>query len=267
MSGEKNGYYHSRGLILRNRDYQEADRLITVFTEEQGKVSALARGVKKAKSSLRACTQPFCFSELFLRRGKTLDTVTQGKIIDFFGSARENITTVMYLLYIAEILDKVLPERQPAPELFAASVRLVQVLEEKGPRPIYLRWFEAQVAGQMGFAPVLDRCVSCGRRESPGTHFSIAAGGLLCADCSRHTTDAVLFLNAEVPAILRLLLKTDAALLDRLQVREAVLKQLEQFWEKYLEYHLEHRFALKNALAVLKQMMRQEEKKDVQTVE
>ncbi len=259
MSVEKNGYYHSLGFILRNRDYREADRLVTVFTEKHGKISAVARGVKKAKSSLRACTQPFCYSELFLRRGKTLDMITQGKTIDFFGRARENMETVMYLLYITEILDKVLPEHQPCPELFAATVRLVQTLEEKGPRPVYLRWFEARVIDQLGFTPELNQCVSCRGREKPGNYFSIADGGLLCENCYQHTTNAIYFLNPEVLAILRLLLKTDVTFLDRLQMREPVLKQLEQFWEKYLEYHLEHRFALKNALAVLKRMMKPEE--------
>jgi DNA repair protein RecO (recombination protein O) len=52
-------YYQSRAIILKNMDYRESDKIIHLFTEKEGKLSALARGVKKPKSSLRACVQPF----------------------------------------------------------------------------------------------------------------------------------------------------------------------------------------------------------------
>lgn len=251
----KSAYYSSKGLVLRNRDYLEADRLVTIFTEKYGKISAIAKGVKKAKSSLRACTQPFCYSEFFLRRGKSLDAVSQGQTLDFFGNIRENMDAVMYLLYITEILDKVLPERQPYPELLACAVKIIKIIDAKGPRPLWLRYFEAQVMKELGFEPVLDQCVHCGNRKDLGNYFSIAEGGVVCSACYPKTPEVIFFMNAEIMAILRLLLRADLVMLERLQIKEKTAQQVEQFWEKYLEYHLERRFALKNALTVLKKMM------------
>ncbi len=248
-------YYKSLGFILRNRDYLEADRLISIFTEKYGKIGAIAKGVKKPKSSLRACTQPFCYSELFLRRGKSLDIVSQGRILEFFGHSREDMVSVMYLLYMTEILDKILPENQPYPELFFHTIEIVQTLENKGPRPILLRYFEAQVMNDLGFSPVLNQCVNCGSQKALGEFFSIVEGGLLCKECYQRTTEPVFFMNAEVLAVLKLLLRADLKMIERLRLNEQTHAQIERFWEKYLEYHLERRFALKNALSVLKKMM------------
>ena len=251
----KNSYYSSPGFVLRNRDYLEADRLVSIFTEKYGKIGAVAKGVKKAKSSLRACTQPFCYSELYLRRGKSLDVVAQGRMIDFFGRSRENLDAVMYLLYMAEILDKILPERQPYPELFKETIRIVQKIEEKGIHPIWLRCFEAQIMEKMGFAPVLHQCVSCGSRQDLGQYFSIADGGLLCSRCYQKTAGPVFFVDAEMTAVFKLLLRADLVLLERRRIQEQTQNRMEQFWEKYLEYYLERRFALKNARSVLKNLM------------
>ena len=248
-------YYNSRSFILRNRDYLEADRLVTVFTEEYGKVGAIAKGVKKAKSSLRACTQPFCYTELFLRRGKSLDVISQGNVLDFFGNSRENMAAVMFFLYMAEILDKILPERQPYPELFSKTIEIADLIERKGPQLLWLRYFEAQVIEKMGLSPVLDQCVSCGEKKETGKYFSVAEGGLLCEACYRRHTEQILFLSPAALAVLRLLLRADVPLVEKLQVSPETLHQVEQFWEKYLEYHLERRFHMKHALTALKRLL------------
>jgi DNA repair protein RecO (recombination protein O) len=62
-------YYKSRCIILKNRDLRETDKLVTIFSEPEGKTTAVAKGIKKPKSSLRGCIQPFCHSLLFFSRG------------------------------------------------------------------------------------------------------------------------------------------------------------------------------------------------------
>jgi DNA repair protein RecO (recombination protein O) len=78
-------YYRSRSIVLKNMDFKETDKLVTVFSEDQGKMRAVAKGVKKPNSSLRACVQPFCCSQLFFNGGRELDVITQGRLLDFFG--------------------------------------------------------------------------------------------------------------------------------------------------------------------------------------
>ena len=69
---------------------------LTIFSEKEGKITAVAKGIKKTRSSLRGCVQPFCHSLLFYNRGKEMDLITQGKIIDFFGNSREDMNRTLY---------------------------------------------------------------------------------------------------------------------------------------------------------------------------
>ena len=99
-------YYQSRAIILKNMDYRESDKIIHLFTEKEGKLSALARGVKKPKSSLRACVQPFCHSFFHFHRGREMELITQGRLMEFYANTREDISRLLYAVYIMELLDK-----------------------------------------------------------------------------------------------------------------------------------------------------------------
>ena len=82
-------YYNAPVIIIKSIDFSEADKLVTVFSEQYGKLRAIARGIKKPKSSLRSCVQPFCYSQLHFYRGRDLELITQGKLLDFFGNSRK----------------------------------------------------------------------------------------------------------------------------------------------------------------------------------
>ena len=104
-------YYQSRAIILKNMDYRESDKIIHLFTEKEGKLSALARGVKKPKSSLRACVQPFCHSFFHFHRGREMELITQGRLMEFYANTREDISRLLYAVYIMELLDKSLLDK------------------------------------------------------------------------------------------------------------------------------------------------------------
>ena len=75
-----------RAIVLKNMDYQEADKLVSVFSAVRGKNTGSRQGVKKPGSSLRALVQPFCHVQLYLVKGGGMAVVTQGRMIDFYGN-------------------------------------------------------------------------------------------------------------------------------------------------------------------------------------
>lgn len=243
-------YYSSRAIILKNRDFKEADRLITVFTEKQGKVTAVAKGVKKPGSSLRACTQPFCHSFLHFYQGKELDLITQGQILNFFGNSREDIKRTLYMVYFMEILDKSLMERYPLPGLYKKVGDVLEIMNNSF-NPLYARYFELQVLAELGFAPMLTHCAVCGAEALSSNYFSISQGGVICDHC-RQLSPAEFLLQPETKSLLRMLLQSNLNLLSRVKLTSAANRQLEVFAEKYLEYYLERKFSLKNAIRSLK---------------
>ncbi|MEN6461695.1 MAG: DNA repair protein RecO, partial [Syntrophomonas sp.] len=106
-------YFRSRSIVLKNMDFKETDKLVTIFSEAQGKLRAVAKGVKKPNSSLRACVQPFCCSLLFFNGSKELELITQGRLLDFYGNCREDINMLLYIMYMMELLDKSLMDKVP----------------------------------------------------------------------------------------------------------------------------------------------------------
>jgi DNA repair protein RecO (recombination protein O) len=248
-------YYSSRAIILKNRDLREADQLVTIFSEKEGKITAVAKGVKKTKSSLRACTQPFCHSALYLSRGKDLDLITQGKIINFYGNSREDLSRTLYCMYIMELLDKSLLERAPLAGLYRSLIGVLGAMDIEGYNPLLLRFFEAQLLVHLGYRPALQSCASCGQAVQDSLGFSLAEGGLLCRACAQAQEDHLITLSGETIALLKLMTSNKLSIISRLKASSGAQQQLEFFLERYLEYHLERKFKMKNTIRLLKQRM------------
>ncbi|MDD2619699.1 MAG: DNA repair protein RecO [Syntrophomonadaceae bacterium] len=246
-------YYRSRGIILKSMDLREADQLLTIFSEKAGKIKAVAKGSKKTRSSLRGCIQPFCHSQLFFSAGKDMDLITQGKIIDFYGNTREDFDRTLYALYILELLDKSLMDRAALPVLYLRTIAVLDFLNQRGYNPLTFRYFEMSLLSALGYTPILDHCVNCASKEIL-VAVDMAEGGMLCSACT-YQGEHTLALKPETLALAKLLLNANVKMLDRVRASEPALKQLEIFLEKYLEYHLERRFNMKNIMRTLKRLI------------
>ena len=232
-------------------DYQEADKLVTVFSAVKGKIQVIAKGVKKPGSSLRPLVQPFCHVQLYLARGHSLDIVAQGKMINFYGNVRQELFSTMQAIYIMELLDKTLMDGAPLPNLFNSTHQVLLAMDEGCLTPLLLRYFELRLLAELGYTPVLERCVGCGSTGVGEGFFKLAEGGLLCRECARQE-GGVIVIKPDNLALLRLLLNSSPQVVQKVRSNPHSLEQLEQFLEKYLEYHLERRFVMKNTIRFLK---------------
>ncbi|MBC7075882.1 MAG: DNA repair protein RecO [Syntrophomonadaceae bacterium] len=244
-------YYCSRAIIIKTMDLRETDKLVTLFSEKEGKIKAVAKGVKKPASSLRACVQPFCHSLLFFSSGRELDLITQGKLLDFYSNIREHIDLILYSVYIMELLDKNLMERVSLPGLYVDVLSVLEYINDIGYNPLAIRFLEMNLLKNLGYQPVLDECVFCGRKGGLLRNFSIEAGGTVCDMCVKCTAKNFP-LSGELLALIRLLGSKNLKTVSRVKATDATLQQLEIFLEKYLEYHLERKFSVKNMISKLK---------------
>jgi len=247
-------YYQSRSIVLKNRDLRDSDQILTIFTEREGKVTAVAKGVKKPKSSLRGCTQPFCHSLLYFSRSRDMDLITQGRIIDFFGNSREDITRTLYSMYMMELLDKSLLERVALPQLYAALTRVLELINQQGLDLMLVRYFESQLLVNLGYKPIMDQCAHCGSKELRDFNFSLQEGGLLCPACLEGS-EHLMILRGETAALVRLLCEGSLQAVQRVKASPLARQQLEIVLEKHLEYHLERRFKVKNTIRLLKRTL------------
>lgn len=244
-------YYKSRCIILKVRDLRDSDQLVTIFSEQAGKITAVARGIKKNRSTLRACVQPFCHSWLFFSQGRDLDLITQGKIIDFYGNAREDLERMLNAVYLMELLDKSLMEKVPLPGLYNELVQILDIINQDGINSLLIRYFESRLLVYLGYRPVLDQCVNCGNPSIKDYSFSLGDGGITCPDC-RGEAERTIRLRGESVGLLKLLLEGSLLAVRRVKVSPQALEQVELFLEKYLEYHLERKFKVKSTISWLK---------------
>jgi len=97
--------YKADAIVIRSREYGEADRLVTLFAREKGKINALAKGVRKPTSSQRAGTQLFTYADFLLHQGKTLDTITQAQPRESFPHTWSDLDRTLAASGRAELLD------------------------------------------------------------------------------------------------------------------------------------------------------------------
>lgn len=231
--------YQVRGIVLSAQDFQENDRLLQILTPSRGKIAAIAKGVRKATSSLRSGTQRLCLARFLLYEGKSLATVTQCQVEDFYGPVREDLSKLLTACYLAEIAETVTQPGQPSYSFFWLLKKSLSLLSTEDPF-IVARAFEVKTLNCLGFAPRFASCASCGAEPGiPGrVIISPAAGGILCPAC-QGTYSPEYGLSGESLKVWQNLSRLKMESLHRLRLSSQCRSELEEVLPSYLEYYLE----------------------------
>ena len=189
--------YSVDAFVLRMRPLGEADRILTLFSAERGKLTAVAKGVRKTQSKFGARLDFMARSALTLHAGRSLHVITSARLL---GTAWERVVEPeLFSLasYIAEVIDGLCEPDLAVPELFDLLTEFQAVTAQplpenaNGQRSLdALRVvMELRILSALGFAPELDACSRCGtplgRRPFAGGKAALSpeAGGLVCRNC------------------------------------------------------------------------------------
>lgn len=171
-------------VILRHSDYGEADRLLTLFTREAGKLRAIAKGVRKMQSRKAGHLEPFTQVTLMLAQGHDLWIVTQAEATELFQPLRESLPLIGYAGYVVELLDRFTYEEGQNWQLFQLLVETLKRLASEPDPFVPVHYYEMRLLDLMGFRPLLFECASCGKAiQAEDQYFSAERGGVLCPDC------------------------------------------------------------------------------------
>lgn len=170
------------GIVLRASSYGETDKIVTIFSRELGKRAVMARGAKKPTSRLASISQPFTYAYFLVQQGRGMGTLQQGEIIDSMRSIREDIFATAYASFIMELIDKLIENEAPKPQLFDILQQALQAIsEEYDPEAISL-FVEWKLLPTAGIYPILHQCANCGATDGEFA-FSFAQIGFLCHRC------------------------------------------------------------------------------------
>lgn len=178
-----NMFIKTDGIILREVEYKDHDKLLTVLTKELGKVTVRARGAKSSRSRFKAVCQLLTYSELVLTERDGRYTLFEGTVIEMFPELRNDIEKLSLASYFAQVTDTVAQEEDPAPELLSLLLNALFLLG-KGtkPAPLIKAVFELRLACEAGFLPDLRGCAVCGKVICD--RINISQGILQCSQCN-----------------------------------------------------------------------------------
>ena len=231
--------YQTEAIVIKRTKLGEADRILTLYTPDLGKLRAVAKGTRRPKSKLGGHVELLTHSLLMLARGRNLDIITQAQTIDNFLPLKDDLERVSRGLYILELVDSFTPERVEDRRLFNLLLDTLRHLSQDENGELVLRYFELHFLDYLGYRPQLQRCASCGLSLQPVTNsFSYSQGGVLCNDCGYHEPIArPLSLNAL--KVLRLWQNCDYATAFKIKIRPDLSSELEQVMREYVRYLLE----------------------------
>ncbi|MDO4749729.1 MAG: DNA repair protein RecO [Eubacteriales bacterium] len=174
----------TRGLVLREVKYKEADKILTILTEDEGKITVRARGALRKGCRYSAATQLLTFSEMTLFHNHGRWSLNEGSTVEQFLGIRNDLTGFALGTYFAELLEAVSDEDEPNPTLLSLGLNALFALSRKLYPPEHIKAvFELRLACLAGFAPALDGCSVCGITAPEHPWFSTDGGVLCCSEC------------------------------------------------------------------------------------
>lgn len=239
--GTQSRVYRAEAVVLKGYDYGEADRILTLYTPQAGKLRAIAKGMRKTKSRLGGHLDLFTRSTLLIARRRQLDIVTQAETIDAFRPLREDLSRLSYAHYVAELVDGFSAEDLGNAALYDLLLLTLHRVASH-PRPdIAVRSFEMRLLDVTGFRPQLHRCLQCETAIEPEVNtFSVKLGGVLCPHC-RFADSAAPPISVNALKLLRNLQRDETPVLGLSDLPAELGDEVERRLQEYITYRLEAR--------------------------
>jgi DNA repair protein RecO (recombination protein O) len=180
--------YSSEAVVLRHIDYGEADRIVTFFACDCGRIKGFARGARKSRKRFGAALEPFARVILHWSPSRSGDMVTlkEAELLDLRAGLRRDLAAIALAGYGCELVETLLAEGQGQVEVFNLLQAFLDQLSAHGAALESRLLFELRILNLVGYAPHLLHCSECGETlRSEEVAFDASRGGSLCLACAR----------------------------------------------------------------------------------
>jgi DNA repair protein RecO (recombination protein O) len=232
--------FRAAAVVLRHADWGEADRLLTLYTREQGMVRAVAKGVRKMTSRKAGHLQPFTHVTIQLAKGRDLLIVTQVETVNAFLSMHDDLEKTSYAAYVVELLLRFSYEEEGGNStIFRLLTETLDRLEKEDDSWLAIRYYEMRLLDAVGFRPHLFECANCGREIlAEDQFFSFTAGGVICPRCGQGLPN-LMKISIETLKYLRHFQRSSYKDASRARPTPEVQKEAEVLMQGYFTYLLE----------------------------
>jgi DNA repair protein RecO (recombination protein O) len=246
-------------IVLKAIKYREASKIVTFYTRQFGKISAIAKGARRATSKYGSSLDPLSYVSLVLykKEGREIQTLSQCDLMKSFRHLYEDLDKMAAGMAILELVTVVTHEQEKNLPLFNLLVESLTAVNNATKNPSSLLYvFEFQLARVLGFQPSFGNCISCGkpvvREGADRIEYHLEQGGPLCGSCGI-VPGSKITLNGSVFQLLsRMSLNTKVTTDVNIEIDKKSQREIENFLRSFLQFHVSGIRPLKSEKVFLK---------------
>ncbi len=236
-------YTVTRGIVLRETETKESDKILTLLTDTFGKISVIARGARRKGCKFAACAQSLVWSEWTLYQKGDWFYVNEGFTLELFGGLRTDLDAMSLGFYFAELTEAVTAEGERSPELLRHLLNGLYALGELHKPPVLVKpAFEVKLMCLAGYEPLADSCAYCGCPNPEVPMLDVVQGVLRCQTCGAGERSLSMPLCPSSLDALRHILYGDPKRLYSFRIGKDALQRLSHAAEAFVAAQLERSF-------------------------
>lgn len=230
----------AKGLIIKQSDFKEANRVLTIFTEDFGIINAVAYGAKSIRNKNSASTQVMTYADfIFSNTNRDMMSVQSAEIIDSFFGVKEDITKLSLCTYFADLVYSLLNSNSPDCDMLSLMLNSLYALSYKDFDIKKIKAvFELRAMAYGGYMPNISYCVGCSSIENI-THFNAQKGGIVCRNCNQ---SGGVLIDGNVYHTLSYILTADAKKMLSFDADEDTMKRVSDIAEEYVLTYCDKNF-------------------------
>ena len=233
--------FTTEGLVIKEMNVGESDRLVTLFTRENGIIRAFASGAKNIKSKKGAATSLLTYSSFTILKKKDSYRIYEATPIAMFFSLGCDIETISLAQYFCELAYNFGEDNSPNEELLRLILNSLNFITKNSKNPILIKAItELRIASICGYSPNLVACENCGCFEADVMYFNLENGSLCCDECSEEKRGMPI--NRTLLSAMRHIVYSDFGKLYSFEIPDDSAELLSKITEKYITVQTDYKF-------------------------
>lgn len=232
----------TKGLIIKEQNIKEKDKLITILTQNEGIINAFVRGAKNFKSKNLSSTGAMCYSQFTLYKGKDAYIVNEAELIEGFLRLRKDILSLSLAQYFCELANVAIGGSTDTKDILRFILNCIYFVSNNKKDPELIKAIvEIKLACFAGFAPNLVCCGACSEYQSDPMYFEIESSQIYCSKCYNKNKKTIK-LSAGALAAFRHIVFSKIDKIFNFEINEASKQALALAAQNYVLFVFERNF-------------------------
>jgi DNA repair protein RecO (recombination protein O) len=238
--------------VIRNMDWRETSKIVTLFTRDEGRIDVIAKGARKKNNPYQGVLETLNLVEVYVHISSRRELQILGNVSleDSFHRIRSDLEKTAYALSILELINTFFIKADSDPVFFDFLNYIIKFIDENRNNEVAFWYFILKLTSFLGFRPQWDRCYHCGTAKKEDIlYFSFKDGGVICKDC-RADISGTQFIDKIMISYFDQLQKIHYRKLDQIVKPSEYYEKYTDFLLEYLRYHTDQKINL-NGLSLL----------------